>query len=224
MGDATSARRDDPPPASGGGAGSAGGGGAPVRSGYHHGDLRSSLVAATTEIVGERGVGGFTVAEAARRSGVSSGAPFRHFADREALLAAAGVAATEELRASFEAAIERAPDPAAALSEVSAAFVTYAIENPAGFELTHGPRFEFRESEEMQEARRQMLALIWPLGLELAPDYESALDLIGTQLALANGMAVLAARGATRSENDSAEDIADRARRATRALVAGWGA
>jgi hypothetical protein len=76
----------------------------------------------------------------------------------------------------------------------------------------------------MQEARREMLTLIWPLGLELAPDYESALDLIGTQLALANGMAVLAARGATRAESDSAADVADRARRATRALVAGWGA
>jgi AcrR family transcriptional regulator len=202
----------------------AGGGANPARAGYHHGDLRTSLIDSALEIVGEKGVGGFTVAEAARRSGVSSGAPFRHFADREALLAAAGTAAIEELRGAFAAAIGRAPDPAQALAEVSAAFVTFAIENPAKFELTHGPRFEFRESPEMQSARRRMLDLIWPLGLELAPDHESALDLIGTQLALANGMAVLAARGATRSENDSAEDVADRARRATRALVAGWGA
>jgi AcrR family transcriptional regulator len=197
---------------------------APARTGYHHGDLRQALVEATTEIVGERGIGGFTVAEAARRAGVSSGAPFRHFADREALLAAAGVAAIADLRARFERAIARAPDPAAALAEVGAAFVTYAIENPAGFELTHGPRLAYRESPELQEARRGMLDLIWPLGLELAPDHESALDLIGTQLALANGMAVLAARGATRYDEENAADVAARARRAVRALVAGWNA
>jgi AcrR family transcriptional regulator len=197
---------------------------APARTGYHHGDLRQALVEATTEIVGERGVGGFTVAEAARRAGVSSGAPFRHFADREALLAAAGVAAIADLRRRFERAIAGAPDPAAALAEVGAAFVIYAIENPAGFELTHGPRLAYRESPELQGARREMLDLIWPLGLELAPDHESALDLIGTQLALANGMAVLAARGATRYDEESAPEIAARARRAVRALVAGWNA
>jgi AcrR family transcriptional regulator len=194
----------------------------PTRTDYHHGDLRSALIEATTEIVGERGVEGFSVAEAARRTGVSSGAPFRHFADREALLAAAGVAGIEDLRAGFEAAIAGTSEPAAALAEVSAAFVTYALTNPAGFALTHGPLLAYRESREMQGARREMLDLIRPLVLELAPDYESALDLMGTQLALANGMAVLAARGATRSDSDGVPELADRARRATRALVAGW--
>ncbi len=194
------------------------------RSGYHHGDLRASLVRSATEIVGERGVEGFTVAEAARRSGVSSGAPFRHFADREELLAAAGVVATEELRDRYAAAAAAGGDPADALPEIAAAFVTYAIENPAGFELTHGPRFGFRDSREMLEARRELIDLLVPLGLALAPDHESALELIGTVLALTNGLAVLAARGATGGRALDTAGYAERARRATRALVAGWNA
>jgi AcrR family transcriptional regulator len=201
-----------------------GGDAAPVRAGYHHGDLRDALIAAATEIVGEKGVGGFTVAEAARRSGVSSGAPFRHFAGREELLAAAGVVATEDLRDRFAAAVAGGGDPAEALAGIAAAFVTYAIENPAWFELTHGPRFEFRDSREMLEARRELIDLLVPLGLALAPDHESALELIGSVLALANGLAALSARGASGGRDLDAEAYAARARRATEALVAGWAA
>ncbi len=194
------------------------------RSSYHHGDLRASLVRSATEIVGERGVEGFTVAEAARRSGVSSGAPFRHFADREELLAAAGVLATEELRDRFAAAVDAGGEPAEELAGIAAAFVEYAIENPAGFELTHGARFGFRDSREMLAARRELIDLLVPVGLKLAPDIESALELIGTVLALTNGLAVLAARGASGGRDLTAAEYAERARRATRALVAGWDA
>jgi AcrR family transcriptional regulator len=195
---------------------------APTRSGYHHGDLPASLVRATTEIVAEHGVQGFTVAEAARRSGVSSGAPFRHFADREALLAAAGAAAIDQLRDAYREAIGSSPDPAEALAAVSAAFVTFAVENPGGFELLSGAGYVSRRHPEMQEARRELTDLLVPLGLELASDHNTALDLIGAQFALANGFAVLAARGAFEPRGESLADVAARARDATLALVAGW--
>jgi len=51
------------------------------KSAYHHGDLRQQLVAATEEIILERGVDGFTLREAARRAGVSPAAPAHHFKD-----------------------------------------------------------------------------------------------------------------------------------------------
>jgi AcrR family transcriptional regulator len=195
---------------------------APPRPTYHHGDLRASLIQATTEIVAEQGLPAFTVAEAARRSGVSSGAPFRHFADREELLAAAGTAAVDQLRERYREAIESKSDPAEALAAVSAAFVSFAVENPGGFELQSGAGYVSRRHPAMQDARRALTDLLVPIGLELAADHEAALDLIGAQYALANGFAALAVRGAFEPRGEGVEEVAARARQATRALVAGW--
>ena len=192
------------------------------RRSYHHGDLRASLIRATTEIVAEGGLPTFTVAEAARRSGVSSGAPFRHFADREELLAAAGTAAIDELVGRYAAAIAAAADPAAALGAVSAAFVAFAAENPGGFELQSGAGYVTRRHPEMQDARRALADLLMPIGLEVAPDHDSALDLIGAQYALALGYAALAVRRAYEPRGGSADYVAARARQATLAMVAGW--
>src|SRR5262249_61296002 len=54
---------------------------------YHHGNLREALIQAARELIAEKGPAGFTFAEAARSAGVSAAAPYRHFRDREALLA-----------------------------------------------------------------------------------------------------------------------------------------
>ncbi|MEO0912497.1 MAG: helix-turn-helix domain-containing protein, partial [Pseudomonadota bacterium] len=56
------------------------------RKAYHHGNLRQALVEATLELVVEKGPFGFTLAEAARRAGVSAAAPYRHFKGREDLI------------------------------------------------------------------------------------------------------------------------------------------
>jgi len=55
---------------------------------YHHGDLRQALVRSALEILSEGGVGDLSLRAAARRARVSAMAPYRHFADKEALLAA----------------------------------------------------------------------------------------------------------------------------------------
>lgn len=192
------------------------------RRNYHHGDLRAALIRATTEIVAEQGLPAFTVAEAARRSGVSSGAPFRHFADREELLAAAGTAAVEELVERYRKAAEAAAGPAEALAAVSAAFVEFAAEDPGGFELQSGAGYVTRRHEAMQDARRALADLLMPIGLELAPDHDSALELIGAQYALALGYAALAVRRAYEPRGEDAAQVAARARQATLALVRGW--
>ncbi len=56
--------------------------------GYHHGDLREALILAGIELIAEKGFAGLSVAEAARRTGVSAAAPYRHFANRDAFLLA----------------------------------------------------------------------------------------------------------------------------------------
>ena len=55
--------------------------------GYHHGNLKEALVRAALELIAEKGPGGFTFAEAARWAGVSPAAPYRHYGDRDELLA-----------------------------------------------------------------------------------------------------------------------------------------
>jgi AcrR family transcriptional regulator len=62
--------------------------GAHPRDGYHHGDARNAFLRAALQLVDERGIHGFSLREAARVVGVSASAAYRHFADKEALLAA----------------------------------------------------------------------------------------------------------------------------------------
>jgi AcrR family transcriptional regulator len=57
------------------------------RRGYHHGNLREALMEAALDLIAEKGPAGFTFAEAARQAGVSPAAPYRHFRDRDALMA-----------------------------------------------------------------------------------------------------------------------------------------
>lgn len=102
------------------------------KRGYHHGNLREALVQAALSLIGERGAQGVTLAEAARMAGVSAAAPYRHFKDRDALMAA--VAA--EGYAQFADALERAwnagkPDPVSALERVGRAYLAFAREEPA---------------------------------------------------------------------------------------------
>src|ERR1051325_11838965 len=78
-----------------------------ARRGYHRGNLRAALIQASLALVGERGPANVTVRDAARRAGVSSGAPFRHFPDREALMAAVAEEAQRRFRAEIAAALGR---------------------------------------------------------------------------------------------------------------------
>ncbi|WBU38811.1 TetR/AcrR family transcriptional regulator [Homoserinibacter sp. YIM 151385] len=107
--------------------------------GYHHGDLRNALLAATAELVRERGARGFSVSEAARRVGVSTSAPYRHFADRDAMLAAAALTAFRQLEDRF-GSLAMPPTFADAASLIATEYLGFAREDPARFEVmfAHG--------------------------------------------------------------------------------------
>jgi AcrR family transcriptional regulator len=102
------------------------------RRGYHHGNLREALIRAALDLIAEKGPAGFTFADAARSAGVSSAAPYRHFRDRDALIA--GVA-----RRGFElfaAQLDRAwndgrPDPFTAFENIGRAYLAFARGEPA---------------------------------------------------------------------------------------------
>src|SRR5215207_2382018 len=102
------------------------------RRGYHHGNLREALMQAAIDLIADKGPSGFTFAEAARAAGVSPAAPYRHFRDRDALMAE--VAARGFMKFAIE--LERAwdagkPDPQAAFIRLGRAYLAFARSEPA---------------------------------------------------------------------------------------------
>jgi AcrR family transcriptional regulator len=107
---------------------------------YHHGDLRRALVEAALELVRTRGPEGFTLREAARRVGVSQTAPYRHFATKDALLAAVAEEGFRGLHASLEAAAASAgQDPLPRLRALGEASFDFYVADPARFRAMFGP-------------------------------------------------------------------------------------
>jgi AcrR family transcriptional regulator len=104
---------------------------------YHHGDLRRALVDAAFELVKEHGPRGITLREAARRAGVTHAAPYRHFADKEALLAALAEEGFTRLRATVERAIEGV-GPGELLEAIGVAYVRFARAHPSQFRVMFG--------------------------------------------------------------------------------------
>lgn len=100
--------------------------------GYHHGNLREALIQAARDLIKEKGPAGFTFADAARSAGVSPAAPYRHFRDRDALLA--DVAREGFQR--FEAMLATGwaggrPDPITAFHNIGRAYLAFARAEPA---------------------------------------------------------------------------------------------
>jgi AcrR family transcriptional regulator len=104
---------------------------------YHHGDLRDALLRAAGAILRETGAAHITVREAARRAGVSHNAPYRHFPDRESLLAALAKEAFIEFARVLKAASE-SPRPENARKNLAEAYVSFALENPERYNLMFG--------------------------------------------------------------------------------------
>jgi AcrR family transcriptional regulator len=102
------------------------------REGYHHGDLKNALILASEEILRERGATGFSLREAARRAGVSPGAPAHHFGDARGLLTAVAARGFDRLTEGLLRASENAA-PADRVKLIGAAYLNFALENGALF-------------------------------------------------------------------------------------------
>ena len=107
--------------------------------GYHHGELRTALVGAALDLLAENGADAVSLRAVARRAGVSAMAPYRHYPDKEALLAAVAVQGFNGLRDVLRAADYTAP-AGQALVEQASAYVGYALDHPALFRLMFGPK------------------------------------------------------------------------------------
>jgi AcrR family transcriptional regulator len=104
---------------------------------YHHGNLREAMIAAAIEIVREEGAEAVSVREAARRAGVSSGAPFRHFSSKRDLMAAVAEDGIGKLRHSIERHLERHADanPLRRLFAIAEGYVDWAARHPTHYRV-----------------------------------------------------------------------------------------
>jgi AcrR family transcriptional regulator len=122
-----------------------------ARTAYHHGDLRAQLIAAVRELVETHGPDGFSVAEAARRAGVSSAAPYKHFKDRPEILRGVVSEAMDRLRAAMEAGAASYPAGSVeAVAAVGGAYVNFARAEPGVFRLVFGLTEGHENSPDLQ--------------------------------------------------------------------------
>ncbi|MEV0249278.1 TetR/AcrR family transcriptional regulator [Nocardia sp. NPDC050712] len=110
-----------------------------TRTSYHHGALRDALIAACLRLIETEGIGAVSLRRVAREAGVSTAAPYHHFADRAALLAVLSANGFERLGADLAAARASADSPLAALTALAEAYVRFSREQPAYFRLMFRP-------------------------------------------------------------------------------------
>jgi AcrR family transcriptional regulator len=123
------------------------------RRGYHHGNLREALIDAALDLIAEKGPAGFTFAEAARHAGVSPAAPYRHFRDRDALMADVAKRGFERFEQQLAAAWDEGrPTPPAAFDRLGRAYLAFARSEPAYFSAMFESGLSMTEHRDLQEA------------------------------------------------------------------------
>ncbi|MBF6435509.1 TetR/AcrR family transcriptional regulator [Nocardia cyriacigeorgica] len=122
-----------------------------TRTSYHHGALREALLAACLRLIETEGIAAVSLRRVAREAGVSSGAPYHHFADRAALLADLATEGFRKLGSDVAAARDAAPTPLAGLTAIADAYVRFARDNPGYFRLMFRP--ELSQPDKHPETR-----------------------------------------------------------------------
>lgn len=131
------------------------------RRGYHHGNLREALIKATLELIAERGLSGFTFAEAARAAGVSSAAPYRHFRDRQALIADVARQGFVRLAAELERAWNGGrPTLLSAFENLAKAQLGFARREPAFFSAMFEAGLALDSDPDLFEASERAFAVV----------------------------------------------------------------
>lgn len=131
------------------------------RRGYHHGNLREALIEAALSLIAEKGAAGFSFADAARSAGVSAAAPYRHFRDRDALLADVAERGftlfTERLEAAWA---DGRPDPFTAFEALGQAYLAFVREEPAHYQAMFEAGIERSATPELRKASDGAFAVL----------------------------------------------------------------
>jgi AcrR family transcriptional regulator len=189
---------------------------------YHHGDLKAALVDGAIDLIAERGLRGFSLAELSRRLGVTVAAPYRHFADRDELLAAVAVRA---LHAFADALAARSGDqdpPEQRLAAMASGYVRFAAEQRALFDVAYATGLDKTRYPELRAAYERVEEPLASCVARLCPDDPEAAEALADALeASAHGHAMLLLDGSYGEGPGAIEQAAVQAARVTLALIQG---
>jgi AcrR family transcriptional regulator len=190
---------------------------------YHHGDLRSALIDGAAELIAERGERRFSLAELSRSLGVTAAAPYRHFADRDELLAAVALRALQAFAEAITARSSGADPPEDRLAAMAAAYVRFAAGQPALFGLVFGLGPEAKQRDpELRLAYEAVEAELEAAVAELCADDPAAAGALAEAIeATAHGYAALLMDGPEAPATADIDGAASQAAKATRALIQG---
>jgi AcrR family transcriptional regulator len=126
---------------------------------YHHGDLRRTLIDATARIVAREGAAAVSLREVARVAGVSHNAPYRHFENLEALLAAVASEGFEAFRERLQQAAAKA-SPSRRKAALGRAYLDFALDNPRLYLLMFGPDLDKSLYPELEKTSQSAFAVL----------------------------------------------------------------
>lgn len=189
------------------------------RRSYHHGNLREALVQAALDLIARNGVAGFTFADAARAAGVSAAAPYRHFRDREALLADVAQRGFERFAAALSEAWQNgASDHMTAFRRVGRAYLDFSRNEPAYYAAMFESGLPPGLTRDLAHAADQAFDVLLEIAAMLCAELPAAgrppARMVALHIwSLAHGIASLFARGdaARRSLPMPAEDLLEAA-------------
>jgi AcrR family transcriptional regulator len=169
--------------------------------GYHHGNLKEALMRAALELIAQKGPAGFTFAEAARWAGVSPAAPYRHFRDRDELLASVALRGFEQ----FEIVLAHAwddgrPDTFVALDRLGKAYLEFARTEQAYYSAMFEAGIPPSASSELRDASERAFAVLRTaadrLCTQMPPQGRPPALMVALHIwAMAHGVASLFGRG-----------------------------
>jgi AcrR family transcriptional regulator len=167
------------------------------KASYHHGDLRSAAIREGLQLLEERGVDEISLREIARRAGVSATALYRHFPDKDALLAALAEEGLAVLGGEQQAAAEAAGGGVAGFNATGRAYVRFALAHPALFRLIFAKGVKRAAPDWCEKDDDAMRLLLKNASELIAPEHgEAAAKLFALRAwALVHGLSVLALDG-----------------------------
>lgn len=128
---------------------------------YHHGNLKEVLLEAARKLIEQYGPAGFSLTEAARLAGVSPAAPYRHFKDRDALLAELARNGFERFAARLDMAWNNGiPTPLSAFENLGKAYLAFAREEPASYAVMFEPALRASDDPQLKAAADRAFAVL----------------------------------------------------------------
>jgi AcrR family transcriptional regulator len=134
-----------------------------TRKPYHHGNLREALLEASIQLIGEIGPTAFTLREVARRAGVSHNAPYRHFHDKNALLAAVAAQGYDELTEAMTKAAGQHVTPRDRLKHAGLAYIAFALRRPEHFTVMFDAPLPPQEHPDAAQASKRSFSVLLDL-------------------------------------------------------------